>query len=127
MKIKQRDIVLVPVKFSDQSGTKRRPVIIISNEDVNDRYLDVIYCMITSRKRNLPHEVPIIDNDLESGALKLDSYIRVCRISCIEKEMIIRKVGRLKEDKFKEVHDYINDLIDEESTIIVRQARLPLM
>ena len=57
MTFSQGDIVSVPASFSDGTGVKPRPVVIISNSQINDRYFDVIYCNVSTKKKNLPHEV----------------------------------------------------------------------
>lgn len=42
------DIVLIPVPFTDLSSRKRRPVIVISNDDYNRRTRDVVIVAMTS-------------------------------------------------------------------------------
>lgn len=42
------DIVLIPVPFTDLSSRKRRPVIVISNDDYNGRTRDVVVVAMTS-------------------------------------------------------------------------------
>ncbi len=44
----QREIVLVPFPYSDLTTTKRRPVLIISNNDYNHNFQDVLVYVITS-------------------------------------------------------------------------------
>lgn len=39
---KQGEIVLIPVPFTDLSSTKRRPVIIISNDDYHQTTVDMV-------------------------------------------------------------------------------------
>ncbi len=41
---KQREIVLVPFPYSDLSAVKRRPVLVISNDDYNISYPDILVC-----------------------------------------------------------------------------------
>ena len=48
---KQREIVLVPFPYSDLSSTKRRPVLIVSNDDYNQMFQDVVVCVITSNQQ----------------------------------------------------------------------------
>ena len=47
--IKRGDIILVPFPFSDQSGQKVRPVLVVSNDHYNNSCDDLIVCGITSR------------------------------------------------------------------------------
>lgn len=44
----QREIVLVPIPYSNLSLSKRRPVLIISNNHYNKNYLDILIAVITS-------------------------------------------------------------------------------
>ena len=46
--MEQRDLLLVPFPFSDQSGRKVRPVIVISNNDFNRHSEDAIVVGVTS-------------------------------------------------------------------------------
>jgi mRNA interferase MazF len=51
MSYKQGDIVFVPFPFSDDTGSKFRPAIVISNNRVNNS-LDIILAQITAKPRN---------------------------------------------------------------------------
>ena len=57
----QRDIVLVPFPYSDLTGSKQRPVLIISNNKIN-KTEDRICCLITTKphKDDLPIEKKLI-------------------------------------------------------------------
>ena len=50
-------IVLARFPFTDLSGDKRRPALVISRD--NDRRPDVIVCFITSVQRSGPDMAPI--------------------------------------------------------------------
>jgi hypothetical protein len=72
--IEQRKIFLAEVYFSDNSGSKFRPLVIISNEEYNASSADVICCPITTviNSRGI-----IIDNkNLERGELPKKSMIK---------------------------------------------------
>jgi mRNA interferase MazF len=43
------DIVLVPFPFTDQSATKRRPAVIVSNERYDREWPDLIIMAVTSQ------------------------------------------------------------------------------
>jgi len=45
---RQRDIVLVPFPFSDLSNRKVRPVLILSNDEYNQRSADAVVCGLTT-------------------------------------------------------------------------------
>ena len=45
------DVVLVPFPFTDQSGTKRRPAVVISLAGYNRSRRDIVIMAITSQVR----------------------------------------------------------------------------
>jgi len=45
---KQGDILLIPIPFSDLSSNKKRPVLVLSNNDYNNKTEDIIVAAITS-------------------------------------------------------------------------------
>jgi len=46
------DVVLVPFPFTDQSGTKKRPAVIVSSRSYHARRRDLIIMAITSQVRS---------------------------------------------------------------------------
>ena len=46
--IEQRDLILVPFPFSNQSGKKVRSVVVMSNNEFNNRSEDVIVIGVSS-------------------------------------------------------------------------------
>ena len=115
-KIYRGDIYLAnlnPYKGSEQGG--KRPVIIIQNDVGNHYSPTVIVTAVTSRffkKRALPTHVPLDNEELEKNSLALLEQIRT-----IDKSRLIRKIGRVPEEKMKEIGAAIHvslDLNDED-------------
>lgn len=104
---------LNPYKGSEQGG--KRPVIIIQNDVGNHYSPTVIVAAVTSRffkKRALPTHVPLDNEELEKNSLALLEQIRT-----IDKSRLIRKIGRVPEEKMKEIGAAIHvslDLNDED-------------
>ena len=48
------DIVLVPFPFSDQTGIKKRPAIVVSSAGYQTQRRDIIIMAVTSRIRGTP-------------------------------------------------------------------------
>ncbi len=87
MMYNQGDIVLIPFPYTDLTGTKQRPALIISNEKINNTE-DRICCLITSQPSN---DGLVIDkNDFTSGKLPFKSWVKPHRIFTIS-ERIVRK------------------------------------
>ena len=83
------DIVLITFPFTDLSGTKLRPAIVLFQNDT-----DVTVCFITS-KLEWKEEFDItLDPSVENG-LRKKSLIRVARIATLDKSFAKGLLGRL--------------------------------
>lgn len=111
--MKQRDIVLVPFPFSDQSGQKVRPALIVSNKGFNTTGEDIVVCAITSIVKSNPYSVLISQNDLEKGILYEPSVVKVENTFKIQKLLIIKSIGSIKSTVWIKVVQAINKLVKE--------------
>ena len=108
---KQRQIVLVPFPYSDLSSTKRRPVLIVSNDSYNKAFTDVLVCVITSNLRKDEYSVTLSNDDLEIGVLPESSVVKSHKLFTIHKDKIIKTFSQVKEEFFSQVNEKIKDLI----------------
>ncbi len=69
MKVKQRDIILIKFPFSDLTGAKVRPALVISNNQYNSSKLDAAVVAMTSNISPSEYKVFVENKDLESGNL----------------------------------------------------------
>jgi len=105
------DIVLIEFPFSDYSGLKIRPVLVLSNSDFNNNQNDIIVCKITSSNFNDKYQIVISNQDLENGNLKLErSWIGTNYILTIDKSLVSRKIAKLSKNKFEEVQNSIKSI-----------------
>lgn len=100
------DIVVIPFPFSDLSGSKRRPALVLADLSGND----IILCQITSQP-NDSSAIAITNADFSNGSLPVNSYIRPNRIFTADKNMIIRSVGTINNSVFDAVVNDIYGLI----------------
>lgn len=98
--MKQGTIVLASFPYSDQSDSKVRPLLIVSNSKSQPDE-DFVLCEITSRSRK-KDEVEISSKDI-SGKLPFTSYIRPLKIATLHKRTFIRTIGQLSTVKMEEV------------------------
>lgn len=92
---RQGDIVLVPIPFTDLSSTRRRPVIVISNDEYNRTTVDVVVVAMTSNPAATKHSFTITSSDLESGKLNHPGRVRVDKIYTLSQSIIVRAFGRV--------------------------------
>jgi mRNA interferase MazF len=109
---RQRDIVLVPFPFSDLSGQKVRPVLILSNDAYNQQSADVVVCGLTTNLSPAPYSIIIEVTDVERpGTLRHKSKIKADTIASLEQTILTKQIARLKLPVFKQVIAEIEDLI----------------
>jgi len=109
--IEQGDLLLVPFPFSDQSGRKVRPVIVISNKEFNEYSGDILVVGVTSNISKDKYTIGLINNDLETGKLIRPSCIKVENILRLDKELIIKNIGKVKRSKLSDIINKLNEII----------------
>ena len=107
----QREIVLVPFPYSNLSSFKRRPVLIVSNNDYNKKFQDILVAVITSNLYKDEYSVSINNEDLELGMLPEQSIIKCHKLFTIEQRQVLKRFSILNETKFDEIIIFLNKLI----------------
>ena len=96
----QKDIVLIPFPYSDLTGSKKRPALIISNHILN-KSKDRICCLVTTKSHQ--NDVEINRNSFEKDTLPFKSFVRPHRIFTIHEGIIIKKICTVTEDFHEKV------------------------
>lgn len=88
------EVVLVPFPFTDQSGAKKRPAVIVSSSGYNGSRRDLIIMAITSQVRTPLGfgEAPISDWQA-AGLIKPSVFKPV--FTTIEQSLVVRTMGTL--------------------------------
>jgi mRNA interferase MazF len=101
--LRKGDVIAVSFPFSDGSGAKRRPALVIA---ASDRH-NILICPITS-KPGRDYEIKLEDQNFSGGKLDLSPYyIRPNIIATADKSNVTRYVGRVKTEKVSQVIDQI--------------------
>ena len=87
------EIVLIPVPFTDLSASKKRPVLIISNDGFNAENQDIVVVAITSNL--IQPGVPITTADLKEGQLPKPSIIRSDKIYTLNQHIVVKRIGHV--------------------------------
>ena len=111
MKVKQRDIILIKFPFSDLSGAKVRPALVISNNQYNNDKLDCVVLAMTSNLSKSEYKVIVERQDLDSGSLPVTSAVRVDKPFSVLQSKILKIQAKINAIKFKAVEKAILKLI----------------
>jgi mRNA interferase MazF len=108
---KQGDILLIPIPFTDLSSKKRRPVIVISNDQYNRKTSDVIVVAMTSNPQVTDYSLSINSSDLVEGALNRPGKIRVDKIYTLSQTIVVRTFGQVDDRTLGRIRRRLVDLV----------------
>lgn len=104
------DVVLVPFPFTDQSGTKRRPAVIVSSHNYNANRCDLVIMAITSQVRTpLGFGEALVADWQAAGLIKPSVFKPV--LTTIEQGLIARTMGALSVDDLATLRKNIAQVI----------------
>ncbi|MFA5294517.1 MAG: type II toxin-antitoxin system PemK/MazF family toxin [Methanoregulaceae archaeon] len=114
--IDQGALVLVNFNYSNQEHVKLRPALVVSNSSNNRISRDVVVMKITSKE---PQHwgLSITNNDLLTGSLAYDSYIRIDAIHSLEKSIIHAVIGTLNPKKMKAIKIQVSALLSLDTPV----------
>ncbi|NCP88543.1 MazF family transcriptional regulator [bacterium] len=91
-------IVVIPFPFSDLSGTKLRPAVVMADAGRGDWLL----CQVTSNPYSDPGAIRITGEDLQKGALTSEvSFARPIKLFTANESVMVKQVAILKSETFK--------------------------
>ncbi len=112
--MKRGAIVLINASFTDLSGTKTRPaLIIISREEYNNQNDMVLILKISNTSRLNPDDYVLEDRNLEfkNTGIKQSFAFRVGKVIAIHKKLLICKFGFAGPNTMKEVEKRLRNLL----------------
>jgi mRNA interferase MazF len=109
--LNQGDIVLVPVPFTDLSSTRRRPVIVLSNDAYHASGDDMLVVAMTSNPRVTPYTVVISNKDIIAGTLNRPGTVRVEKVYTLSRKIIVKTFGRVSTAVLDDIRRILGHII----------------
>lgn len=91
------DIVLIPFPFTDLSGSKLRPAVILAEAN-----LDLTVCFITSKTKSQEMTDVRLFSSSTNG-LKTDSVVRISKIATLDKSLVQGLLGVLTQSEISAI------------------------
>ncbi len=111
MPYSQGDVVIVPFPFTDLSGSKNRPAIVISNDLVN-KSQDVILAQVTTQRIGGPLGFTMTNSDVSvpfrAPHTSMNVYCK--KIAVIDKSLIRKKISALSPNKLSVLLDQVSSI-----------------
>jgi mRNA interferase MazF len=104
------DIVLVPFPFTDQTGSKKRPAVIVSSAAYHAERRDVLIMAVTSQARPTRGIGEVQVKEWKSAGLIKPSVIKPV-ITTIEASLVIRRLGQIKKDEQETLRKAIGQIV----------------
>jgi mRNA interferase MazF len=110
MKVNRGDVVLVDYPYSDRSGSKIRPCLVVQSDHNNRRLDDTIVVTISSRTQYVATEPTQLLIDLRTPAGRQSGLLFTSAVQCeniltIDCGFILRKIGAAPPDTMQQVND----------------------
>ena len=86
MIVRPGEFWVADIPFTDGSGSKKRPVLVLWTEAS-----DVICAAVTSAAARSITDVPLVD--WKAAGLRIVSTVRLSRLDCLEQSLLIARIG----------------------------------
>ena len=104
------DVVLVPFPFTDQSGAKKRPAVIVSSGGYNAGRRDLVIMAITSQVRTPLGFGESLVADWQAAGLIKPSVLKPV-VTTIEQGLVVRTIGALSAADLRTLRETIAHII----------------
>ncbi len=110
MIVSRGDVVLADFPYSDRTGSKVRPCLVVQCESNNQRLDDTILVTISSRSRYVANEPSqyLIEVNTAAGrqaGILFDSAVICENIVTVDRKFITRKIGSLPSSELLKIDD----------------------
>src|SRR5438105_13853570 len=117
MKVRGGDVVMVDWLFSDRTGSKRRPALVVQVDALNQSLDDTILALITSSARRrvgaaTQLEIDITTPEGRQTGLSIDSVIQCENLVTVDRQLILRVRGRLSAALMGKVNDCLKAALE---------------
>ena len=104
--MKRGEVVEVDWQYTDMSGSKLRPAVVVQADFLNGLIDDTILVQITSTRHGIPGTEVLLDPTVETGS----GLSRLCVASCInvttfDQAMVLRTIGFLSDAAMQQVEE----------------------
>ncbi len=112
--LKRGDIVLLPYPFTDLTGQKPRPALVISSDNFNNSNQDAVFIFITKTDYRSPYDLRIESSDprFPSTGLKSASTFRTAKIITLHKSLAKSKLGHADVTLLSDVELRLKSLLE---------------
>lgn len=105
------EVVLVPFPFTDQSGAKKRPAVIVSSSGYHAGRRDLVIMAITGQVRQPLGFAEALVADWQAAGLIKQSVLKPV-FTTIEQGLVLRSMGRLSDTDLRSLRAVVAQVFD---------------
>jgi len=99
------DIVLITFPFTDLSGAKLRPALVLANTEI-----DLTVCFITTQLQwKEPTDISLSPSQI--NGLKVESLVRTSKIATLDRSLAKGLLGKLTQIEMSELNSKLKNLL----------------
>jgi len=106
------DVTLVPFPFTDQTATKQRPAVVVSSQAYHQQRRDLIIMAITSQVKGPVGVGEFVIAGWEGAGL-LKASVAKPVLATIERKLVIKRLGRLKDADLASLQSTLRAILGE--------------
>jgi mRNA interferase MazF len=108
MKVRRGDIVLVDFPYSDKTGRKVRPALVVQADQWNRRLDDTLLAVVTSSSRRRVDAatqllIEVATAEGQQTGLRMDSIVQCENLVTYDQSLILRVIGRLGDPAMEQI------------------------
>ena len=115
MMVSRGDVVLVDYPFSDRTGSKVRPAVVVQSDALNHRITDTILAAVSRSTHRASTEQFFVDisaPEASGTGLRQNSMIQCENLLTYDQRLIIAKIGELSAPWMQRVDDCLKSALD---------------
>jgi mRNA interferase MazF len=103
--MKRAEVVIVDFPFSDRTGSKVRPAVVVQVDALNQSRSDTILAIITSSSSRRQTEVFVDVSKVTGTGLRFSSFIQCDTLVTLDQSLVLAVIGRLPNPVVQQVDD----------------------
>ena len=117
MNVQRGDVVVVDFPYSDRTGSKRRPALVVQDDRWNYGLDDTILCVISTSHRRMKAAVPtqlFIPFDPSTSTatgLRADSVVQCETLLTLDRTLILKKIGTLDQQTMLQIDECLKAVL----------------
>jgi mRNA-degrading endonuclease toxin of MazEF toxin-antitoxin module len=102
--MKRGDVVEVDWQYSDMTGSKLQPAVVVQGDFLNGLIDDTILVQITSTRHGIPGTEVLLDTTLETASGLSKPCVASCtNLTTYDKALVVRTIGYLSDAMMRQI------------------------